>query len=117
MRRISIGLIAAAILLGTTADRPRPRMRTFEGGVRSQTLSPGLTATLDRFCREQGVTSFMVLYAVFVVWLHHYTQESDIVVGSVMAGRRRVEIEDVIGDFVNTVALRANSDELTDKIC
>jgi non-ribosomal peptide synthetase component F len=33
------------------------------------------------------------------------TQESDIVVGSVMAGRRRVEIEDVIGDFVNTVAL------------
>jgi non-ribosomal peptide synthetase component F len=56
----------------------------------------------------------MVLYAVFVAWLHRYTQESDIVVGSVMAGRRRVEIEDVIGDFVNTVALRSElSDELT----
>jgi amino acid adenylation domain-containing protein len=96
------------------ADRPRPRIRTFEGGVRSQTLSPGLTATLDRFCRQQGVTRFMVLYAVFVAWLHRYTQESDIVVGSVMAGRRRVEIEDVIGDFVNTVALRSElSDELT----
>ncbi len=95
-------------------DRPRPRMRTFEGGVRSQSLSPGLVAALDLFCQQQGVTTFMVLYAVFVTWLHRYTQESDIVVGSVVTGRRRVEFEDVIGNFVNTVALRAElSSELT----
>ena len=59
------------------------------------------------FCQQQGVTSFMVLYAVFVTWLHRYTQESDVVVGSVVAGRRRVELEDVIGYCVNTVALRS----------
>ena len=96
------------------ADRPRPRMRTFEGGVRSRSLSPGLAAALDLFCQQQGVTTFMVLYAVFVTWLHRYTQESDVVVGSVMAGRRRVELEDVIGYCVNTVALRSElSDGLT----
>ncbi len=96
------------------ADRPRPRMRTFEGGVRSQSLHPGLAAALDRFCQQQGVTTFMVVYAVFVTWLHRYTQESDIVVGSVAAGRRRVELEDVIGYCVNTVALRSHfSDGLT----
>ncbi len=96
------------------ADRPRPRVRTFEGGVRSRPLSPGLVAALDRLCQQQGVTTFMVLYAVFVTWLHRYTQESDVVVGSVVAGRRRVELEDMIGYCVNTVALRSEiSDGLT----
>ena len=69
------------------ADRPRPRMRTFEGGVRSQPLSPGLVNALEMFCQQQGVTTFMVLYAVFVTWLHRYTQEPDVVVGSVVAGQ------------------------------
>ncbi len=96
------------------ADRPRPRPRTFEGGVRSQPLSPGLVNALEIFCRQQGVTTFMVLYAVFVTWLHRYTQEPDVVVGSVVAGRRRVELENVIGYCVNTVALRSIlSDGLT----
>ncbi|MDE3219630.1 MAG: amino acid adenylation domain-containing protein, partial [Nitrospirota bacterium] len=96
------------------ADRPRPRLRTFEGGARSRSLSPGLATALNVFCQQQGVTTFMVLYAVFVTWLHRYTQESDLVIGSVVAGRRRVELEDVIGYFVNTVALRSEfSDGLT----
>ena len=56
----------------------------------------------------------MVLYAVFATWLHRYTQESDIVIGSIVAGRRRKELEDVMGYCVNTVALRAElSDGLT----
>ena len=96
------------------ADRPRPRPRTFEGGVRSQSLSPSLVNALEIFCQQQGVTTFMVLYAVFVTWLNRYTQEPDVVVGSVVAGRRRVELEDVIGYCVNTVALRSIlSDGLT----
>lgn len=96
------------------ADRQRPRSRTFEGGVRSRSLSPELSASLDRFCQHQNVTRFMVLYAVFAVWLHRYTQESDIVIGSIVAGRRRKEIEDMMGYCVNTVALRTElSEELT----
>ncbi|MFO0700819.1 MAG: amino acid adenylation domain-containing protein [Nitrospira sp.] len=95
-------------------DRPRPKIRTFEGGLRSRSLSPELSACLDHFCRHHNVTPFMVLYAVFVTWLHRYTQASDIVVGSAVAGRRRVEIEDAIGAFVNTVALRSElSNDLT----
>ena len=89
------------------ADRSRPRIRTFEGGAGSRALSPGLVAALHLFCQQQGVTTFMVLYAVFVTWLHRNTQASDIIVGSVVSGRRRVELEDVIGYCVNTVALRS----------
>lgn len=92
-------------------DRQRLRVRTVEGGVRSRSLSPELSAILDRFCQHQNVTTFMVLYAVFAIWLHRYTQESDMVIGSIVAGRRRKEIEDVMGYCVNTVALRAELSE------
>ena len=95
-------------------DRQRPRVRTFEGSVRSRSLSPGLSASLAQFCQQQHVTTFMVLYAIFATWLYRYTQESDIVIGSIVSGRRRRELENVMGYCVNTVALRVGlSDELT----
>jgi amino acid adenylation domain-containing protein len=95
-------------------DRQRPRVRTFEGSVRSRSLSPELSASLAQFCQQQHVTTFVVLYAIFATWLHRYTQESDIVIGSIVSGRRRRELENVMGYCVNTVALRVElSDELT----
>lgn len=95
-------------------DRQRPRVRTFEGGVRSRSLPPELSASLDHFCQRQNLTIFMVLYAVFATWLHRYTHETDIVIGSIVAGRRRRELEDLMGYCVNTVALRSEvSDGLT----
>ncbi|MGC4095735.1 MAG: amino acid adenylation domain-containing protein [Nitrospira sp.] len=93
------------------ADHPRPRSRTFEGAARSYALSPDLFNRLTQFCQQQHVTPFMVLYAVFALWLHRYTHESDLVIGSVVAGRRRRELEDVMGYFVNTVALRCDLSE------
>lgn len=96
------------------ADRPRPRVRTFEGAAQFRSLSPRLTNLLSLFCRQQSVTRFMVLYAVFVTWLQRYTRESDVVIGSIVSGRRRRELEGVMGYCVNTVALRSElSDGLT----
>ncbi len=95
-------------------DRQRPRARTFEGSVRSRALPTELIARIDHFRRHHNVTTFMVLYAVFATWLHHYTQESDLVIGSIVAGRHRRELEDMMGYCVNTVALRSIfSDGLT----
>ncbi|OQW39408.1 MAG: hypothetical protein A4C66_11135 [Nitrospira sp. HN-bin3] len=92
-------------------DRQRPRARTFEGGARFRSIPPGLATGLDRFCQQHCVTPFMVLYAVFAMWLHRYTRESDIVIGSIVAGRRRREFEDMMGYCVNTVALRSELSE------
>ncbi|MBX3332010.1 MAG: amino acid adenylation domain-containing protein, partial [Nitrospira sp.] len=95
-------------------DRQRPRVRTFEGGVRSRSLALELSAGLTLFCQHQNVTAFMVLYSVFATWLHRYTQESDVVIGSIVTGRRRRELEEVMGYCVNTVALRSElSDGMT----
>src|SRR4029079_16169792 len=53
-------------------------------------------------------TLFMTLLAAFQTLLWRYSNEEDIVVGSPIAGRNRVEIEDLIGFFINTLVLRAN---------
>jgi len=89
------------------ADRPRLQARTFEGNLRSRSLPSDLLARLALFCRHQNLTTFMVVYAVFATWLHRYTREPDVVIGSIVSCRRRRELEGMMGYCVNTVALRA----------
>ena len=56
----------------------------------------------------------MVLFAAFQLLLHRYTGQKDIVVGSPIAGRTRVETESLIGFLVNTLALRGTVYSRTD---
>src|SRR5262249_50646181 len=58
--------------------------------------------------RQEGATLFMTLLAVFQVLLHRYSGQSDIAVGSPIAGRGRPELEGLIGFFVNTLVLRGD---------
>src|SRR5437588_851687 len=50
----------------------------------------------------------MVLLAAFKALVHRYTDQDDIVIGSPIAGRNRLETEELIGFFVNTLALRTD---------
>jgi hypothetical protein len=95
-------------LLDLPIDRPRPRVRDFRGASQSFTISGHVSEGLKALGREQSVTLFMVLLAAFQSLLHRYTGEDDIAVGSPVANRGRVETEDLIGFFVNTVVLRTN---------
>ena len=87
-------------------DRPRPPIQTSHGAKQAVEFSPQLTQDLRDFSRRQGVTLFMTLLAGFQVLLSRYSNQEDIVVGSPIANRNRSEIEEVIGFFANTLALR-----------
>ena len=89
-------------------DRPRPAVQTFRGAHRTHTLPPPLHAALEALSRAAGVTLFMTLLAAFQTLLARYTGQEDIIVGSPIAGRTRVETEGLIGFFVNTLALRTD---------
>jgi hypothetical protein len=70
-------------------------------------LPEGLSERLEQFCREAGVTLFTVLLAGFVALLHFDTGERDVVVGTLSSsGRKRSETQDLLGYFLNPVALR-----------
>jgi amino acid adenylation domain-containing protein len=95
-------------VLELPTDRPRPAVQTFHGAHETFVLSRSLTHALKALSRQENVTLFMMLLAAFQSLLHRYTARDDIVVGSPIAGRQRVDLEDLIGFFVNTLVLRTD---------
>ncbi|MEQ4503545.1 amino acid adenylation domain-containing protein, partial [Pseudomonas sp.] len=89
-------------------DRPRPAVQSFRGAVTAFELSPLLTESLKNMAREQGATLFMVLLASIQVLLSRLSGQSDIVIGSPVAGRTHRQTEGLIGLFINMLVLRAD---------
>jgi amino acid adenylation domain-containing protein len=87
-------------------DRPRPPIQSFRGGRTELEIGGELTDRLETLSRRLGVTSFMLLLAGFATLLARYSNQSDLVAGTPIAGRGCAELEDLIGFFVNTLALR-----------
>ncbi|GFE83414.1 hypothetical protein GCM10011487_54140 [Steroidobacter agaridevorans] len=87
-------------------DRMRPAIPTFGGALVPFSLSEDLSTRLASLARAQGVTPFMLLLAAFQALLAHLSGQQDIVVGSPIAGRTHRHFEDLIGFFVNMLALR-----------
>lgn len=89
-------------------DRPRRPVRSSRGARQPIRLPARLTRALDDLSRREGVTLFMTLAATFNVLLHRYTGQSDIIIGSPIANRNRLEVEKLIGLFLNMLALRTD---------
>ena len=91
--------------------RSRPKVQTFGGAWQEFKLSPELTTSLRELSRREGLTLYMTMLSAFVLLLNQYTDENDIVVGSVHANRERVEAEKVIGILANALVLRVDLTE------
>ncbi len=101
-------LAGAPAVLEVPTDRPRPAIQTFRGATESLLLPAGLTAEVERAGVRHGVTLFMLLLAAFDVLLARHAGQEDVVVGTPVANRTRIETEGLIGFFVNTLVLRAD---------
>jgi hypothetical protein len=78
------------------------------GAILETLLLPGsLTESLREFCRQEGVTPFMILYSAYVALLHRYTGQDDFLVGTTAANRNRPELEPMIGLFANLIIPRS----------
>ncbi|HSS49714.1 MAG TPA: amino acid adenylation domain-containing protein, partial [Thermoanaerobaculia bacterium] len=99
-------LAGAPPLLELPLDRPRPAVQSFRGARSFFQLPRDLARDLASLSRSQGATAFMVLLAGLSALLSRMAAQEDLVVGTVVANRNRREIEDLIGFFVNTLALR-----------
>ncbi|MCA9963130.1 MAG: amino acid adenylation domain-containing protein [Anaerolineales bacterium] len=97
-------------LLEMPTDRPRPPVQSHHGAIYPFTLDRDITNRLEQLSQKHQVTMFMVMLAAYYVLLARYSGQTDIVVGTGLAGRTRTEIEGVIGFFVNILALRTQLD-------
>ncbi|HEX8905440.1 MAG TPA: condensation domain-containing protein, partial [Longimicrobiaceae bacterium] len=99
-------LAGAPALLELPADRPRPPVPSFAGGTVPVSVPPRTVQRLKELAREEGATPFMVVLAAFQVLLGRYAGTDDVVVGTLVAGRTRNEVQGLIGLFMNTLVLR-----------
>ncbi|XWN30017.1 MAG: non-ribosomal peptide synthase/polyketide synthase [Devosia sp.] len=103
--------IPEAIALPT--DRPRPAVMSYRGGSIRVRVSAAVTRRLKDVVASQGATLFIGLHAAYSALLSRLGAGDDVVVGSAVAGRPRVEFEPHVGFFVNTIALRHTVDIAT----
>jgi Ser/Thr protein kinase RdoA (MazF antagonist) len=101
-------LRGAPALLALPADRPRPPLASPRGLGATVAVPRRLGEALAVLARQLGATPFMVLLAAFQVLLARHAGQTTVVVGSPVAGRRRPELEGLIGLFVNMLPLRAD---------
>lgn len=94
--------------LNLATDRPRPPIRTFAGNSHGFRLDHELVRQLKALAGSEGATLYMVLLAAFHVLLYRYTGQDDLLIGSPMSGRSRVEFQGVVGCLFNPVPLRAD---------
>src|SRR6185312_12591963 len=99
-------LADAPAVLELPADRPRPARRGARGAHRSFAIPPLLAADLAALAAREETTLFGVLLAGFQALLARWSGQDDVVVGSPVANRNRLETEPLIGFFVNTLVLR-----------
>jgi len=101
-------LSGAPPVLELPSDRPRPAKRTHRGVIEPLSLPRDLMDALKAVSRAEGVTLFMTLLAGFQILLGRHAKQKDVVVGTDMANRTRVETEALIGFFINLLPMRAS---------
>jgi len=99
-------LDSAPSLLELPTDRARPAVQGYAGASIEVRLDEELTERLRNLSRRQGTTLFMTLLTAWSALLSRLSGQQDVVIGTPIANRTRVEIEGLIGCFVNTLALR-----------
>jgi amino acid adenylation domain-containing protein len=95
-------------VLNLPLDHKRPSQQTFSGNWIPFRLNPDLSEKLKRFARSKGVTLYSLLLSAYFILLHRYTGQNDLLVGCPTTGRPHQSFNDIVGDFVNTIVVRAN---------
>jgi len=94
--------------LNLPMDGVRPKFQTYDGGVYRCKIEKVVFDKIKEVIKEDNVTLFIFLFAVFSGLLSKLSNQDDIVVGTPIANRRVTEVENLIGFFVNTIAIRIN---------
>ncbi|WP_163998551.1 non-ribosomal peptide synthase/polyketide synthase [Pyxidicoccus caerfyrddinensis] len=101
-------LAGAPQVLELPTDKPRPATQSYRGATLSRLMPVALSQALSALCQREGVTSFMALLAGFQSLLSRYSGQTDVVVGTDIAGRTHADTEGLIGFFINQLVMRGD---------
>lgn len=92
-------------------DFTRPEKLTFEGKTLGFEIPSKIVEKLDLLAKEKKITMNMLLVSLYTVLLHQYSNQEEIVVGSLVAGRNHLDLQNIIGMFSNFLPLRSKVKE------
>ncbi len=95
-------------ILQLPTDQPRPPAQSFRGAIQPVSFSTELRDALKLLSQREGATLFMGMIATFAVLLSRYSSCQDVSIGTVSSGRKRSELEGLLGYFLNPIVLRNN---------
>ena len=102
-----VGQLAGELpVLQLPTDRPRPAVQSHDADCRTLFLDEELVIRLELLAKRNGSTLFMVLIGIYALVLHRFSRQNDLIVGVPISGRTTDEVSDLLGFFVNTLALR-----------
>lgn len=93
-------------ILNLPTNKLRPKVKTYNGRAIKTFIDPNTTSKIRSFAIENEASSFITLLAAWNVLFYRYTNERDIIIGTPVAGREHVDLENQIGCYVNAIALR-----------
>ncbi|MBC7862057.1 MAG: AMP-binding protein, partial [Bacteroidia bacterium] len=104
-------------VLNLPTEFTRPEIKTFKGEILQEIIDPHLASALKTLCQKNGCTLFMGLFSAVTALLHLRSRQTDLVIGTPVAGRNNAELENQVGVYLNTLPLRikfSSSDSLND---
>lgn len=94
-------------LLNMPTDFRRPLRQSFDGDSVLFKINPEITSKLKNLARRTNATLYMVLMSTFNILLHKYSNQEEVVVGTVAAGRNFDSLNNIVGMFVNTLLIKS----------
>ncbi|WP_106767072.1 non-ribosomal peptide synthetase [Paenibacillus faecalis] len=93
-------------ILDLQTDFPRPRQQSHKGSSIDYLLDTSSSEAIKQLARHHGVTEYVVLMSVFMLLMNRYSRQNTIVVGSPVSGRVHPDTDEMVGMFVNTLAIK-----------
>jgi len=97
-------------LLNMPSTYSRPSIQSFEGSNYYTNLPKETFDKIENISKKLGITPYMLMLSCYYILLSRYTSQDDIVIGTPIVGRELPELSNVLGMFVNTLALRNKID-------
>ncbi|MFA0962344.1 amino acid adenylation domain-containing protein [Roseivirga sp. BDSF3-8] len=91
-------------------DAPRPALMTNKGAALTHHFGKALSEKLEALSQAKGTSLYMVLMALTKSVMYRYSEQNDMIIGTPVAGRDHAQTEDIVGLFVNTLAIRSRFD-------
>lgn len=99
--------------LALPLDHVRPRVTSHRGDTFSTKLNKNDVASLKKLAQQEQISLYMLLFTAYTHFLQQISGQQDFVVGTPVTGRQQEAFEDIQGFFVNTVAIRVQTGEVS----